>query len=96
MAVIKKSRTDSSGGFDFGPMNDGHYTLVIDDGPWKKSDWLDVEIKNLRRPTDSVTIDISPTSPDCKGGHKFTVNVKRLGIRSGEEDSLGPSPLVES
>jgi hypothetical protein len=70
-SLIKTVETDAHGNFDFGPIGMGHYTLRIDD-----NDLFDVEVKDLPRVTDSVTIDVSPVSPDCKGGHEFIVRGK--------------------
>jgi hypothetical protein len=66
-SIVKTVETDDHGIFDFGPLKIGHYTLRIDD------DWFDVEVKELPRITVSVTIDVSPIHPDCKGGHEFIV-----------------------
>ena len=68
---MKRVETDDRGSFDFGPLKLGHYTLRIDD-----KDLFDVEIKDLPQKTESVTIDISPISPDCTGGHEFLVKMK--------------------
>jgi hypothetical protein len=68
--------TDDHGNFDFGVLNEGHYTLIVDDAGWGSSEWFDVEIKSLPKQTDSVTIDVSPHFPDCKGGHEFIVDTK--------------------
>jgi hypothetical protein len=68
MPLVKGTETDSKGNFEFGVLKDGHYTLVVDDEALGNSDWFDVEIKSLPRETVSVTIDISPNFPDCKGG----------------------------
>ena len=67
---IATVRTDERGRFDFGTMQEGHYTLVID---WaaEHSDQFDVEIKKLPAETSSVKIDVSPVDPDCTGGHEF-------------------------
>ena len=73
MPLVKKSTTDDDGEFDFGSLEQGHYTLVIDDAHWGGSAWFDVEIKTMPRQTESVTIDISPNFPDCTGGHEFIV-----------------------
>jgi hypothetical protein len=67
-SLIKTTETDDRGHFDFGSLRMGHYTLRIDD-----NDLFDVEVKDLPRVTDSVTIDVSPVSPDCTGGHEFIV-----------------------
>jgi hypothetical protein len=69
--LVKTVETDDHGSFDFGPLTLGHYTLRIDE-----SDLFDVEIKELPRKTESVTIDVSPINPDCKGGHEFIVRMK--------------------
>jgi hypothetical protein len=34
-----------------------------------------MEIKGPPNPKESETIDISPVSPDCKGGHEFIVKL---------------------
>jgi hypothetical protein len=62
--------TDERGQFDFGSLQEGHYTLVIN---WaaEYSDQFDVEIKKLPAETSSVEIDVSPVDPDCTGGHEF-------------------------
>lgn len=69
---IKAVTTDKNGKFDFGNVPAGHYTLVID---WPVADGnsFDVEIKNSTAETSSVTIDVSPVDPDCRGGHEFSV-----------------------
>ena len=69
-SLVKTVETDDHGSFDFGPLALGHYTLRIDE-----SDLFDVEIKELPRKTESVTIDVSPINPDCKGGHEFNVRL---------------------
>ena len=53
MPLVKTVRTDTNGEFDFGVLQEGHYTLVID-WPSEYADWFDVEIKNLPRRTSSV------------------------------------------
>ncbi len=69
--LVKTVETDEHGSFDFGPLKLGHYTLRIDD-----NDLFDVEVKDLPRKTESVTIDVSPINPNCKGGHEFITKVK--------------------
>jgi hypothetical protein len=76
MPLVKATETDAHGNFDFGVLKQGHYTLIADDEGWRHSDWFDVEIRSLSRETASVTIEISPHFPDCKGGHEFIVNTK--------------------
>ena len=71
MPVIKAIEADSRGSFDFGTLPSGHYTLIVDDHRWGHSDWFDFETAKLPKETSSVTIDISPHFPDCKGGHEF-------------------------
>lgn len=66
---ISAITADSDGKFDFGPIPKGHYSLKIDSD--QNNDWFDVEVIDTARKTDHVTIDISPVSPDCTGGHKF-------------------------
>jgi len=73
MPLIKTTEADSHGGFDFGVLPPGHYTLIVDDVTWGHSDWFDFEVTPLHRETASVTVDISPHFPDCKGGHELIV-----------------------
>ena len=73
MPPIRSTRTDSKGHFDFGNVAPGHYTLIIYDDDWGWSDLFDVEVNPETEQTTSVTIDISPFFPDCKGGHEFFV-----------------------
>jgi len=54
----------------------GHYTLIVDDGDWGTSHWFNVEVKLQPKETVTVTIDISPNFPDCKGGHEFIVKTQ--------------------
>jgi hypothetical protein len=70
-SIVKTVETDDHGNFDFGPLQIGHYTLRIDD-----DDLFDVEVKELPRMTASVTIDVSPIHPDCKGGHEFIIRTR--------------------
>lgn len=72
MPLVKAIKTDKRGGFDFGELPKGHYTLVID-WPTEYAEWFDVEIITLPKPTTSVKIDVSPVYPDCTGGHEFMV-----------------------
>jgi len=65
-SLIKTVETGDYGNFDFGVLAAGHYTLMIGGGTL-----FDVEIKEMPRATESVTIDISPVYPDCTGGHEF-------------------------
>jgi|HubBroStandDraft_1064217.scaffolds.fasta_scaffold40110_2 5-hydroxyisourate hydrolase-like protein (transthyretin family) len=69
-ALVKTARTDKDGRFDFGVLQEGHYTFVID-WPSEYAESFDVEIKKLPRSTSSVKIDVSPVYPDCTGGHEF-------------------------
>jgi hypothetical protein len=74
MVPLKSVVTDADGNFDFGALSAGHYTLIVEEEKWPQSDWFDVEVKGPSNPKESVTIDISPVTPDCKGGHEFIVN----------------------
>src|SRR6266478_6125053 len=65
---FKTAETDDHGNFDFGLLRIGHYTLRIDN-----NDVFDVEVKDLPRVTDLVTVDVSPVYPDCTSGHEFVV-----------------------
>jgi hypothetical protein len=71
MPLVKSVKTDGSGRFDFGDLQEGHYTLVID-WPSEFGERFDVQIKKQPRPTTSVKIDISPAYVDCTGGHEFS------------------------
>ena len=78
---VKAVEADAKGNFDFGPLYPGHYTLVIqgndaNDEKWRGYDRFDVEVKELPRATESVTVDVSTVHPDCSGGHEFIVNSK--------------------
>jgi hypothetical protein len=73
MPLVKTTQADSHGDFDFGVLQPGHYTLIVDDDVWGHSDWFDFEVTTLQRETVSVTVDISPHFPDCKGGHELIV-----------------------
>jgi hypothetical protein len=68
---VVEVKTNSDGWFDFGNVPKGHYTMKIDGG--ELGDFFDVEITEAARTTKSVLIDISPVTPDCKGGHEFIV-----------------------
>jgi hypothetical protein len=69
IAVIE---ADSHGDFDFGSIPKGHYSLDIS---VKDSDrmggWFDIEVTDAVKATRNVTIDVSPITPDCRGGHEF-------------------------
>jgi hypothetical protein len=75
MPLIKSVKTDGSGRFDFGDLQEGHYTLVIN-WPSEYAGSFDVEIKKLLRATTPVKIDVSPVYPDCTGGHEFISSVE--------------------
>jgi hypothetical protein len=68
--LVKTARADKDGRFDFGVLQEGHYTFVVD-WPSEYAESFDVEIKKLPRSTSSVKIDVSPVYPDCTGGHEF-------------------------
>lgn len=76
MPLVKAIETNADGKFDFGALKAGHYAIFIEDEPSGISDSFDVEIKDLPHPTESVTIDVSPFTPDCKGGHEFLIRTK--------------------
>jgi hypothetical protein len=72
LVAVKSGRTDSHGRFDFGNVAPGHYWLEIhkqDD----LADSFEVEITTSVPETADILIDISPITPDCKGGHEFNV-----------------------
>ena len=76
MSLVKATQADSRGSFDFGVLQPGHYTLIVDDEGWGHSDWFDFEVTRLPQETVFVTVDISPHFPDCKGGHELLVKSK--------------------
>ncbi len=75
LVVAKSVLADGEGKFDFGVMKPGHYTITIDDKRGLFSDWFDVGVKGLPHPKESGIIDISPVTPDCRGGHEFIVKI---------------------
>jgi hypothetical protein len=70
-AALKRVNSDSSGRFDFGSMPDGHYFLEIESEDLH--DFFEVEITQKVPKTKSIKVDVSPVTPDCKGGHEFIV-----------------------
>ena len=74
--IIAATQTCKHGSFDFGVLKSGHYSLIVEDQGWGSSDWVDVEIMRLPKETVSVTVDIAPNIPDCKGGHEFMVSAR--------------------
>jgi hypothetical protein len=71
---VRRITADDDGRFDFGQLQTGHSTLRIAAGTHEE--YFDVEITGSVKPTDSILIDISPVTPDCKGGHEFNVKGK--------------------
>lgn len=71
--LVKSITADRKGAFDFGPLPDGHYTLVIE-AAWGR-DLYDVQVVKSAPQTASIMIDVSPVYPDCTGGHEFLVSV---------------------
>jgi hypothetical protein len=82
MPLVKAIVTDGMGRFDFGEVPVGHYTLVVDDAGWHTSDWFDVQFTRRGNPTLGLTIDASPSFPDCSGGHEFVVTTDGASARS--------------
>jgi len=76
MPLVRTLETDSEGEFDFGSLRTGHYTLTVEDRQRGMFDMFDVEVKDSPRVTESVTIDVTHTTLDCKGGHYFIVKNK--------------------
>jgi hypothetical protein len=72
--AIAATRTNSAGEFEFNGVQQGHYLLVIDGGSLRDS--FEVEITSRLKPTKSILIDISPTHPDCTGGHEMEISSK--------------------
>jgi hypothetical protein len=69
---VASVRTDDHGYFDFGTMPKGHYHLSITvEGSNRLGGLFEVEVMHAIKATKSVTIDVSPIHPDCKGGHEF-------------------------
>lgn len=75
LASVKTVLTGTDGKFDFGTLRPSHYYLRIDDEKSSLSGLFEVEVKGPPKPRESETIDISPASPDCAGGHEFIVRV---------------------
>jgi hypothetical protein len=72
--LVSTVETDGDGSFDFGPLKTGHYTLIAEEDWYEE--WFDVEVKDLPKLTESVTVDVSPVLPDCTGGHEFIISTK--------------------
>lgn len=87
MPLVKTTKTDANGWFDFGEVAPGHYTLIVDEGEWVTSEWFDVEVKPLAAQTMTVLIDVSPHFPDCTGGHEFIVKAR-------SDQSMGKQLIV--
>jgi hypothetical protein len=72
LRVAGRVKADPNGNFDFGYVSRGHYFLEIhlrgDDGI---RDLYEIEVTDAVRTTKSITIDVSPFHPNCKGGHEF-------------------------
>jgi len=69
---VASLRTDVHGSFDFGAIPKGHYYLKITvEGSDRLGGLFDVEVTDSVKPTRTITIDVSPIHPDCKGGHEF-------------------------
>lgn len=79
--VLAEIHVDRFGAFDFGGLPSGHYTLEIEFPGG--GDSFDVEVTKLPRPTQSVTIDVSPVFPDCSGGHEFIIKYGDTPIAAG-------------
>ncbi|HEX7287517.1 MAG TPA: carboxypeptidase-like regulatory domain-containing protein [Candidatus Angelobacter sp.] len=69
--AVVRTKTNSAGEFEFKDVKEGHYTLEIEGGGF--DEFFDVEVTKKLPPTAWITIDVSPTSPDCSGGHQFEV-----------------------
>ena len=75
MQPLAQTVANSSGEFDFASLKEGHYTLHINGGGME--DWFDIEVTSKVPETKQMTIDISPFSPDCTGGHEIEVQTKK-------------------
>jgi hypothetical protein len=84
MPLVKTTKTDADGWFDFGEVAPGHYTLIVEEGEWGSSEWFDVEVKPKATQTMAVRIDVSPVFPDCTGGHELIVK-EHLGKPLGQQ-----------
>jgi hypothetical protein len=73
--VVAKTSTTRTGDFEFGALKEGHYRLEISSA--NLDDYFDVEITSRVPLTKNITIDISPISPDCTGGHEFEVETAK-------------------
>ena len=72
LRAVKTIRSNEHGFFDFGALQEGHYTLAVET-PWGYGDWYDVQVTKAAKRTAAVMIDVSPVYPDCSGGHQFLV-----------------------
>jgi hypothetical protein len=75
MPLVKKVTTDRDGRFDFGNLNEGHYTLVID-WPSESANWFDVEIKRFSKETSFVKIDVSACASRLHRGSRVHRQLK--------------------
>ncbi|HEV2400355.1 MAG TPA: hypothetical protein VGS27_25680 [Candidatus Sulfotelmatobacter sp.] len=72
LKLVSSVNADAHGNFDFGPVRQGHYILNIGaDDSRLFGGMFEVEVTDTVRATKSVTIDVSPIHPDCRGGHEF-------------------------
>ena len=72
---LKTVVAESGGKFDFGGLTPGHYYLKIDDEKGPLSALFQIEVRGAQNPKESEIIDISSVSPDCTGGHEFTLKL---------------------
>ena len=70
--LIAEVKTNTSGAFDFGAVDEGHYSLEVS---VKDSEslggWFPVEVTNKVGRTQEIVLDVSPIHPDCSGGQEF-------------------------
>jgi hypothetical protein len=71
LKLIATVTTDARGDFDFGQVPKGHYVLTVKAANTDLMGFFEIEITDTVRATRSITIDVSPTHPDCTGGHEF-------------------------
>ena len=71
--AVKSTTSDAQGNFDVGPLAEGRYTLVVDDAGLNRSEWFQVEIRQMPKQTGSVLLDVSPHPADCSSGHEVIV-----------------------
>jgi hypothetical protein len=69
---VAQVNTNSSGAYDFGAVNEGHYSLGVSvNGSDSLGGWFPVVVTNKVGNTEAILLDVSPMHPDCSGGQEF-------------------------